>query len=174
MRHKKGLSHLILLKVCAHNIPLTRLLTRRVRQLRKIALPINTVSVALCHSSLSGVDAHAPTHAGVPFSLASGMIILISSMVCDKQAVQTTLGTILSCKQPDAVQLTILMSQNRHRLPVRPSCINQILPATGSRTIGIFLRSASNQSKIRLLGPRWFNLTGLSNVSAHPLPHPHV
>ncbi len=138
-------------KVGHHNMPLNRVVTRGVCGVRNIHIPATILSVAFCHSSLNFIS-RSPIFRpySVPFSIGSVRIVLISSILCAKHATHTTVRTMVQFNETTSVRFTILVSHNRHRLPVQKSCINGGIPASGDRFVSIGVPPCSSIYTIRL------------------------
>ncbi len=148
VRQGGNTSGIYVINIHEGNTILTSVVTGGVSAVRKIAIPIKCVSAECCQSSLR-VGRNSPTR--LPFSVGKVGIILISSILFAKEATQTTVRTMFSVNEPSYVRLTVLVSENRERLPVEPSCVKGDIPADGGRIVGILVPPCRRRANILLL-----------------------
>ena len=139
-KNREG-EHLVLIGIMRRGVTLARRLSRLVRDIAQVEVPIGALDITLYRDDLSEIAAQPLLRkTDVPFSVKGTKVVLVDDVLFTGGTVRAALDAIIDLGRPCSIQLAVLLDRGHRELPIRADYVGKNIPTSANEVVEVKLR----------------------------------
>lgn len=151
LERNNGLAGVVLVGVRRRGVPLAQRLARKMKEIEKVAPPVETLDITFYRDDLSTV-ARMPVVQEVPatFTVEGKTVILVDDVLYTGRTTRAALDALLDHGRPQRVELCVLIDRGHRELPIQATYVGRIVQTSDSEVIEVKLQEIDNEERVKL------------------------
>jgi pyrimidine operon attenuation protein/uracil phosphoribosyltransferase len=138
-KNREG-GNLVFIGIMRRGVTLARRLSRLVRDIADVEVPIGALDITLYRDDLSEIASQPLLRkTDVPFSVKGTKVVLIDDVLFTGRTVRAALDAIIDLGRPCSIQLAVLLDRGHRELPIRADFVGKNIPTSASEVVEVKL-----------------------------------
>lgn len=147
----KGVDNLCLVGIRKRGVPLAERLSRRIKEIEGITVPIGTVDITLYRDDLTTLSYHPVIHqTDLPFDITGKTVILVDDVLFTGRTTRAALEAVFDIGRPATIQLAVLIDRGHRELPIRADYVGKNVPSSKREEIAVNLVEIDGLDKVMI------------------------
>lgn len=152
LERTSDLSALTLVGIRRRGVPLAERLSRKIKELEGIAVPVGTLDITLYRDDLTQVGDHPVLNRPeVGAEVAGRNIILTDDVLYTGRTVRAALDALFLLGRPSRVQLLALIDRGHRELPIEAAFVGRKVSTLASQIVEVKFREVDGTEKVMLV-----------------------
>ena len=151
LERNNGSAGVVLVGICRRGVPLAERLARKMKEMEKVAPPVETLDITFYRDDLSTV-APVPIVQEVPstFTVEGKTVILVDDVLYTGRTTRAALDALLAHGRPQRVELCVLIDRGHRELPIQATYVGRVIQTSDSEVIEVRLQEIDNEERVKL------------------------
>ena len=138
-RNQEG-GNLVFIGIMRRGVTLARRLSRLVRDIAQVEVPIGALDITLYRDDLSEIASQPLLRkTEVPFTVKGTKVVLVDDVLFTGRTVRAALDAIIDMGRPCSIQLAVLLDRGHRELPIRADFVGKNIPTAASEVVEVKL-----------------------------------
>ena len=138
-RNREG-GNLVFIGIMRRGVTLARRLSRLVRDIAQVEVPIGALDITLYRDDLSEIASQPLLRkTEVPFTVKGTKVVLVDDVLFTGRTVRAALDAIIDMGRPCSIQLAVLLDRGHRELPIRADFVGKNIPTAASEVVEVKL-----------------------------------
>lgn len=152
LEKSEDLDKLAFVGVRQRGVPLAQRLTRKIRDIEGIEVPVGILDISLYRDDLSTIAMQPVVNATeIPFEVTGRDIILTDDVLYTGRTTRAALDALFDHGRPARVQLLALIDRGHRELPVEARFVGRRVPTTRREIVEVRFIETDNTEKVLLV-----------------------
>lgn len=149
----KDIQNLGIIGIRTRGAFLAERITNKIRDLRKVRLPLGTLDITLYRDDVALSNRHPVVHrTDLIFDITDKDIILVDDVLFSGRTIRAALDELTDFGRPRTIQLAILIDRGHRQLPIQPDYVGKIIPTTLDQKVFVHLKEHDKKDEIIIGG----------------------
>jgi pyrimidine operon attenuation protein/uracil phosphoribosyltransferase len=132
--------NLVFIGIMRRGVTLARRLSRLVRDIAQVEVPIGALDITLYRDDLSEIASQPVLRkTEVPFTVKGSKVVLVDDVLFTGRTVRAALDAIIDLGRPCSIQLAVLLDRGHRELPIRADFVGKNIPTSASELVEVKL-----------------------------------
>jgi len=138
-KNREG-GNLVFIGIMRRGVTLARRLSRLVRDIAAVEVPIGALDITLYRDDLSEIASQPLLRkTDVPFTVKGTKVVLVDDVLFTGRTVRAALDAIIDMGRPCSIQLAVLLDRGHRELPIRADFVGKNIPTAASEVVEVKL-----------------------------------
>jgi pyrimidine operon attenuation protein/uracil phosphoribosyltransferase len=138
-RNREG-GNLVFIGIMRRGVTLARRLSRLVRDIAQVEVPIGALDITLYRDDLSEIASQPLLRkTEVPFTVKATKVVLVDDVLFTGRTVRAALDAIIDMGRPCSIQLAVLLDRGHRELPIRADFVGKNIPTAACEVVEVKL-----------------------------------
>ena len=138
-KNREG-GNIVFIGIMRRGVTLARRLSRLVREITPVEVPIGAIDITLYRDDFSEIAAQPLLRkTEVPFSVKGTKVVLVDDVLFTGRTVRAALDAIIDLGRPCSIQLAVLLDRGHRELPIRADFVGKNIPTSASEVVEVKL-----------------------------------
>ncbi len=138
-KNREG-GNLVFIGIMRRGVTLARRLSRLVRDMAQVEVPIGALDITLYRDDLSEIASQPVLRkTEVPFTVKGSKVVLVDDVLFSGRTVRAALDAIIDLGRPCSIQLAVLLDRGHRELPIRADFVGKNIPTSASEVVEVKL-----------------------------------
>jgi pyrimidine operon attenuation protein/uracil phosphoribosyltransferase len=138
-KNREG-GNLVFIGIMRRGVTLARRLSRLVRDIAAVEVPIGALDITLYRDDLSEIASQPLLRkTEVPFTVKGTKVVLVDDVLFTGRTVRAALDAIIDLGRPCSIQLAVLLDRGHRELPIRADFVGKNIPTSASEAVEVKL-----------------------------------
>lgn len=138
-KNREG-GNLVFIGIMRRGVTLARRLSRLVRDIAAVEVPIGALDITLYRDDLSEIASQPLLRkTEVPFTVKGTKVVLVDDVLFTGRTVRAALDAIIDMGRPCSIQLAVLLDRGHRELPIRADFVGKNIPTASSEVVEVKL-----------------------------------
>jgi pyrimidine operon attenuation protein / uracil phosphoribosyltransferase len=138
-KNREG-GNLVFIGIMRRGVTLARRLSRLVRDMAQVEVPIGALDITLYRDDLSEIASQPLLRkTEVPFTVKGTKVVLVDDVLFTGRTVRAALDAIIDMGRPCSIQLAVLLDRGHRELPIRADFVGKNIPTAASEVVEVKL-----------------------------------
>lgn len=150
-----GAEDLALVGVLTRGAPLAERLSRLLRQIEGVEVPVGRLDIGLYRDDYAAnpTERPAPAPSAVPFDVTGKHIVLVDEVLFTGRTARAALSALLDLGRPASIQLAVLLDRGHRELPIRPDFVGKNVPTARQEHVRVLLTETDGEDRVLIRKP---------------------
>ena len=157
LERNNGLAGVVLVGIRRRGVPLAERLARKMKEIEKVAPPVETLDVTSHRDDLSpgrptreGREVAAPQEVAGAFTVEGKAVILVDDVIHTGRTTRAALDALLDHGRPQRVELCVLIDRGLRELPIQATYVGRMIQTSELEFIEVSLQEIDNEERVKL------------------------
>ncbi len=138
-KNREG-GNLVFIGIMRRGVTLARRLSRLIRDIAQVEVPIGALDITLYRDDLSEIASQPLLRkTDVPFTVKGAKVVLVDDVLFTGRTVRAALDAIIDLGRPCSIQLAVLLDRGHRELPIRADFVGKNIPTAASEVVEVKL-----------------------------------
>lgn len=147
----RSVEDLCLIGVKTRGVPLAKALSRRIREIEGVEVPVGTLDITLYRDDLSPA-AESPQigESLVPFPIEGKTVVLVDDVIYTGRTARAAMEAVIRIARPARIQLVEIIDRGHRELPIRPDYVGKNIPTSTREIVAVCLPETDGKCGVEL------------------------
>lgn len=147
----RSVEDLCLIGVKTRGVPLAKALSRRIREIEGVEVPVGTLDITLYRDDLSPA-AESPQigESLVPFPIEGKTVVLVDDVIYTGRTARAAMEAVIRIARPARIQLVEIIDRGHRELPIRPDYVGKNIPTSQREIVAVCLPETDGKCGVEL------------------------
>lgn len=145
----KGAQDLILVGIKTRGVPIAYLLSKKIKEIEGINVPVETVDITFYRDDLEKKAAQ-PIQGEYSFKadIKNKTIILVDDVIFTGRTARSAMDAIMDYGRPNSIQLATLVDRGHRELPIRPDYVGKNIPTSKKENVRVMVDAVDGVDRV--------------------------
>jgi pyrimidine operon attenuation protein/uracil phosphoribosyltransferase len=155
LERNRTLEDVVLIGIRARGVPIAARLSRELRGLSGIDVPVGTLDITLYRDDLM----HHPEgpqplvrRTDIPFSIDGRLVLLVDDVLFTGRTIRSAFDALIDFGRPRAIQLVVLVDRGHRELPIRADYVGRNIPTSQQQSVNVRLLEIDGRDEVEVEG----------------------
>ncbi|HEV8662348.1 MAG TPA: bifunctional pyr operon transcriptional regulator/uracil phosphoribosyltransferase PyrR [Candidatus Methylomirabilis sp.] len=154
LERNKGTDEVVLVGLRSRGIELARRLSRKIKEIEGIEVPVGALDVTLYRDDLGKVGVQPVVRrTEIPFTVDEKKVVLVDDVLYTGRTVRAALDSLMDLGRPRLIQLAVLVDRGHRELPVRADYVGKNVPTSQQERVQVLLEEEDGVDRVVILEP---------------------
>ncbi len=147
-----GAAHLALIGIRRRGVPMAQRLTRAIRGIAGIDVPVGILDITLYRDDLSLVAAQPVVQSSeIEFPVDDKVLVLVDDVLYTGRTVRAAMNGLFDLGRPRRIELCVLIDRGHRELPIEANFIGREVQTSDTEIIEVRLEEIDQQERVMLV-----------------------
>lgn len=148
----KDTKDLILIGIHTRGVPLSRRISRAIREIRGIDIPTGSLDISFYRNDISRKEHPPPTHpTEIPFDLTDKEVILVDDVLYTGRSIRAAMDALMDYGRPKRIELLVLIDRGHREIPIRADYVGKNIPSSYRDEVRVLLKEVDGRDEVLIL-----------------------
>jgi len=154
LERNKGTDGVVLVGLRSRGIELARRLSRKIKEIEKVEVPVGALDVTLYRDDLGKAGAQPVVRrTEIPFTVDEKKVVLVDDVLYTGRTVRAAMDSLMDLGRPRLIQLAVLVDRGHRELPVRADYVGKNVPTSQQEQVQVLLEEEDGVDRVVILEP---------------------
>jgi pyrimidine operon attenuation protein / uracil phosphoribosyltransferase len=154
LERNRNLKNLVIVGIRTRGIYLGRRISRLVRELENIDVPVGVLDITPYRDDATGHDAqHLARKTELDFSIGRKDVLLVDDVMFTGRTIRAAMDGLFHLDRPESIQLLILIDRGHRELPIRADYVGKVLPTSRRELVQVKLMEIDGVDEVLITEP---------------------
>lgn len=150
----RNLKNLVIVGIRTRGVHLARRLSKLIKTLEGIDVPIGVLDITLYRDDFSELEAqHMVKETKIDFSVAKKDVLLVDDVLFTGRTIRAAMDSLIDLGRPKTIQLLVLIDRGHRELPIRADYVGKVLPTSKREIVQVNLKEIDNADEVLITEP---------------------
>ncbi len=152
VERRGGTANLALIGIRRRGVPLAQRISRAMRAIDGVDVPVGTIDITLYRDDLSTVAAQPVLHSSeIPFNVDDKDLVLLDDVLYTGRTIRAAMNGLFDLGRPRRVQLCVLIDRGHRELPIEAAFIGRTVQTSDTEIIEVRLSEVDKEERVMLV-----------------------
>ena len=154
LERNKGTDGVVLVGLRSRGIELARRLSRNIKEIEGVEVPVGALDVTLYRDDLGKVGVQPVVRkTEIPFTVDGRKVILVDDVLYTGRTIRAAMDSLMDLGRPRLIQLAVLVDRGHRELPVRADYVGKNVPTSQQEQVQVLLEEEDGVDRVVILEP---------------------
>jgi len=154
LERNKGTDGVVLVGLRSRGIELARRLSRKIKEIERVEVPVGALDVTLYRDDLGKVGVQPVVRkTEIPFTVDGRKVILVDDVLYTGRTIRAAMDSLMDLGRPRLIQLAVLVDRGHRELPVRADYVGKNVPTSQQEQVQVLLEEEDGVDRVVILEP---------------------
>jgi pyrimidine operon attenuation protein/uracil phosphoribosyltransferase len=154
LERNKGTDGLVLVGLRSRGIELARRLSRNIKEIEGVEVPVGALDVTLYRDDLGKVGVQPVVRkTEIPFTVDQKKVVLVDDVLYTGRTIRAAMDSLMDLGRPRLIQLAVLVDRGHRELPVRADYVGKNVPTSQQEQVQVLLEEEDGVDRVVILEP---------------------
>jgi len=154
LERNKGTDGVVLVGLRSRGIELARRLSRKIKEIEGVELPVGALDVTLYRDDLGKVGVQPVVRkTEIPFTVDQKKVVLVDDVLYTGRTIRAAMDSLMDLGRPRLIQLAVLVDRGHRELPVRADYVGKNVPTSQQEQVQVLLEEEDGVDRVVILEP---------------------
>lgn len=154
LERNKGTEGVVLVGLRSRGIELARRLSRKIKEIEGVEVPVGALDVTLYRDDLGKVGVQPVVRrTEIPFTVDEKKVVLVDDVLYTGRTVRAAMDSLMDLGRPRLIQLAVLVDRGHRELPVRADYVGKNVPTSQQERVQVLLEEEDGVDRVVILEP---------------------
>lgn len=154
LERNKGTDGVVLVGLRSRGIELARRLSRKIKEIEGVEVPVGALDVTLYRDDLGKVGVQPVVRrTEIPFTVDEKKVVLVDDVLYTGRTIRAALDSLMDLGRPRLIQLAVLVDRGHRELPVRADYVGKNVPTSQPERVQVLLEEEDGVDRVVILEP---------------------
>ena len=147
-----GTANLALIGIRRRGVPLAQRISRSMRNIDRVEVPVGTLDITLYRDDLSKIASQPVLHSSeIPFAMDDKDVLLVDDVLYTGRTVRAAMNGLFDLGRPRRVRMAALIDRGHRELPIEASFIGRTVQTTDTEIVEVRLHEVDREDRVMLV-----------------------
>jgi len=147
-----GTANLALIGIRRRGVPLAQRISRSMRNIDRVEVPVGTLDITLYRDDLSKIASQPVLHSSeIPFAMDDKDVLLVDDVLYTGRTVRAAMNGLFDLGRPRRVRMAALIDRGHRELPIEASFIGRTVQTTDTEIVEVRLHEVDREDRVVLV-----------------------
>jgi len=154
LERNKGTDGVVLVGLRSRGIELARRLSRKIKEIEGVEVPVGALDVTLYRDDLGKVGVQPVVRkTEIPFTVDQKKVVLVDDVLYTGRTIRAAMDSLMDLGRPRLIQLAVLVDRGHRELPVRADYVGKNVPTSQQEQVQVLLEEEDGVDRVVILEP---------------------
>jgi len=154
LERNKGTDGVVLVGLRSRGIELARRLSRKIKEIERVEVPVGALDVTLYRDDLGKVGVQPVVRkTEIPFTVDQKKVVLVDDVLYTGRTIRAAMDSLMDLGRPRLIQLAVLVDRGHRELPVRADYVGKNVPTSQQEQVQVLLEEDDGVDRVVILEP---------------------
>ncbi|MEK7338018.1 MAG: bifunctional pyr operon transcriptional regulator/uracil phosphoribosyltransferase PyrR [candidate division NC10 bacterium] len=154
LERNKGTDGVVLVGLRSRGIELARRLSRNIKEIEGVEVPVGALDVTLYRDDLGKVGVQPVVRkTEIPFTVDQKKVVLVDDVLYTGRTIRAAMDSLMDLGRPRLIQLAVLVDRGHRELPVRADYVGKNVPTSQQEQVQVLLEEEDGVDRVVILEP---------------------
>ena len=154
LERNKGTDGVVLVGLRSRGIELARRLSRKIKEIERVEVPVGALDVTLYRDDLGKVGVQPVVRkTEIPFTVDQKKVVLVDDVLYTGRTIRAAMDSLMDLGRPRLIQLAVLVDRGHRELPVRADYVGKNVPTSQQEQVQVLLEEEDGVDRVVILEP---------------------
>ncbi|MGH7408924.1 MAG: bifunctional pyr operon transcriptional regulator/uracil phosphoribosyltransferase PyrR [Candidatus Methylomirabilales bacterium] len=154
LERNKGTDGVVLVGLRSRGIELARRLSRKIKEIDGVEVPVGALDVTLYRDDLGKVGVQPVVRkTEIPFTVDEKKVVLVDDVLYTGRTIRAAMDSLMDLGRPRLIQLAVLVDRGHRELPVRADYVGKNVPTSQQEQVQVLLEEDDGVDRVVILEP---------------------
>ena len=154
LERNKGTDGVVLVGLRSRGIELARRLSRNIKEIEGVEVPVGALDVTLYRDDLGKVGVQLVVRkTEIPFTVDQKKVVLVDDVLYTGRTIRAAMDSLMDLGRPRLIQLAVLVDRGHRELPVRADYVGKNVPTSQQEQVQVLLEEDDGVDRVVILEP---------------------
>ncbi len=154
LERNKGTDGVVLVGLRSRGIELARRLSRNIKEIEGVEVPVGALDVTLYRDDLGKVGVQPVVRkTEIPFTVDQKKVVLVDDVLYTGRTIRAAMDSLMDLGRPRLIQLAVLVDRGHRELPVRADYVGKNVPTSQQEQVQVLLEEDDGVDRVVILEP---------------------
>lgn len=154
LERNKGTGGVVLVGLRSRGIELARRLSRNIKEIEGIEVPVGALDATLYRDDLGKVGVQPVVRkTEIPFSVDGKSVVLVDDVLYTGRTIRAAMDSLMDLGRPRLIQLAVLVDRGHRELPIRADFVGKNVPTARQEQVQVLLEEEDGVDRVVILEP---------------------
>ena len=154
LERNKGTDGVVLVGLRSRGIELARRLSRKIKEIEGVEVPVGALDVTLYRDDLGKVGVQPVVRrTEIPFTVDEKKVVLVDDVLYTGRTIRAAMDSLMDLGRPRLIQLAVLVDRGHRELPVRADYVGKNVPTSQQEQVQVLLEEDDGVDRVVILEP---------------------
>lgn len=154
LERNKGTGGVVLVGLRSRGIELARRLSRKIKEIEGIEIPVGALDATLYRDDLGKVGVQPVVRkTEIPFSVDGKSVVLVDDVLYTGRTIRAAMDSLMDLGRPRLIQLAVLVDRGHRELPIRADFVGKNVPTARQEQVQVLLEEEDGVDRVVILEP---------------------
>ena len=154
LERNKGTDGVVLVGLRSRGIELARRLSRNIKEIEGVEVPVGALDVTLYRDDLGKVGVQPVVRkTEIPFTVDEKKVVLVDDVLYTGRTIRAAMDSLMDLGRPRLIQLAVLVDRGHRELPVRADYVGKNVPTSQQEQVQVLLEEEDGVDRVVILEP---------------------
>ena len=154
LERNKGTDGVVLVGLRSRGIELARRLSRNIKEIEGVEVPVGALDVTLYRDDLGKVGVQPVVRkTEIPFTVDEKKVVLVDDVLYTGRTIRAAMDSLMDLGRPRLIQLAVLVDRGHRELPVRADYVGKNVPTSQQEQVQVLLEEDDGVDRVVILEP---------------------
>lgn len=154
LERNRGTDGVVLVGLRSRGIELARRLSRNIKEIEGVEVPVGALDVTLYRDDLGKVGVQPVVRkTEIPFTVDQKKVVLVDDVLYTGRTIRAAMDSLMDLGRPRLIQLAVLVDRGHRELPVRADYVGKNVPTSQQEQVQVLLEEDDGVDRVVILEP---------------------
>jgi pyrimidine operon attenuation protein/uracil phosphoribosyltransferase len=154
LERNKGTDGVVLVGLRSRGIELARRLSRKIKEIEGVEVPVGALDVTLYRDDLGRVGVQPVVRkTEIPFTVDEKKVVLVDDVLYTGRTTRAAMDSLMDLGRPRLIQLAVLVDRGHRELPIRADYVGKNVPTSQQEQVQVLLEEEDGVDRVVILEP---------------------